>query len=270
MRMPSILKSTLFAAAATLLATSAAVAGPFGSGGTITTTETSYESLVTKPGDTLNGIFNVSQINGIGGITYQYGDASNFLVGRFTDFVLDTATPFVCGPGCSGFSLLFTGGSLQYYSFASDPFAGGALTSGAPTPANQAAALTAIGLGTLELDLDPQLIDLTHTLQITVLGTSLASFAQASTATVYLDIVGGASAGLFTPDTITNAFTLALADVAYQGSANSQNCSISPRWQVCGTNHATLNVIPEPITVSLFGAGLAGAAALRRRKVKKA
>jgi hypothetical protein len=28
--------------------------------------------------------------------------------------------------------------------------------------------------------------------------------------------------------------------------------------------------VPEPVTLSLFGAGLAGAAALRRRKAKKA
>jgi hypothetical protein len=30
------------------------------------------------------------------------------------------------------------------------------------------------------------------------------------------------------------------------------------------------NVIPEPFTLSLFGAGLAGVAAVRRRKAKKA
>ncbi|HKY19184.1 MAG TPA: PEP-CTERM sorting domain-containing protein [Rhizomicrobium sp.] len=264
MRMPSILKSTLFAAAATLLAASAAVAGPFGGGGTVVTTETSFESLVTKPTDVLNGVFRVSEINGISGTTYQYGDAGLYLVGRFTGFTLDTVTPVG-----SDFKLAFTGGSLQYYSFGSNPFAGGALTSGAATLANQAAALAAIGAGTLELDLVPQLIDATHTLIITV-PTSLTSFTGASTSTVWLDIIGGASAGLFYQDTLTNSSTLALADVAYQGSANSQNCSISPRWQVCGSNNATLSVIPEPITLSLFGAGLAGAAVLRRRKAKKA
>jgi len=89
---------------------------------------------------------------------------------------------------------------------------------------------------------------------------------------VYLDIVGGASASLFVVDSLTNSFTAMLADAAYQGSANTLDCAVvsSPAWQVCGTNHATLNVIPEPITLSLFGAGLAGAAAMRRRKVKKA
>jgi hypothetical protein len=85
-----------------------------------------------------------------------------------------------------------------------------------------------------------------------------------------LDIIGGNSMGLFDLDSIINAFTLQMADAVYQGSANTQQCSISPQWQVCGTNHATLNVIPEPITLSLFGAGLAGAAALRRRKANKA
>jgi hypothetical protein len=270
MRMPSILKSTLFAVAATALATTAAVAGPFGSGGQIDTSETSYESVVTKPGDVLNGIFNVAQINTATGISYNYGDGDYYLVGRFTGFTLSVvqATPPSIFEPLGGFNLAFTGGSLQYYSFNFDPFESGALTTG--PAANQAASLAAIGAGLLELDLTPQLLpDGIHTLGIHVSGT-LTGFTSASTSSVFLDIIGGASAGLFDLDSIQNAFTLAMADAVYQGSANTQQCAISPQWQVCGTNHATLNVIPEPITLSLFGAGLVGAAALRRRKAQKA
>ena len=138
-----------------------------------------------------------------------------------------------------------------------------------------AAAVAAVQAGNLELSLAPQVITGSAcpvagcTLYIDVFG-GLNNFAAASTSTVYLDITGGASAGLFDVDDIINSFTAQLADASYQGSANTNQCTIAPGWQVCGTNHATLNVIPEPITLSVFGAGLAGAAALRRKKAKKA
>src|SRR5438105_10198407 len=94
MRLPSVFASAIFAAA-TLLGTGAALAGPFGAGGEITTTETSYESLVQQHGDVLRGIFNVAQINGNNNqITYQYGNGGKFLVGVFDGFTLDQATPF--------------------------------------------------------------------------------------------------------------------------------------------------------------------------------
>lgn len=266
MRMPTL--AALTVAASALLGTTAAFAGPLAAApGVINTTETSYESLVSTPGDILRGIFFVSSIQGSNGVAYTYGQGGTFLTGVFDGFVLDTVT--VSGPTVH---LTFTGGSLKYYSSATNQFAGANLVTNtqlAPTLLNQANAISNIESGNLELALTPQLIDATHTLYIDILG-GLNSFAAAATSTVYLDIVGGSDMDAFVKDSLINSFTAVLADAAYQGSANTQQCTLSPGWQVCGTNHATFEVIPEPITVSLFGAGLVGAAALRRRKAKKA
>ena len=88
MRMPSLAVMTV--AATALLGTTAAFAGPFGGGGVIGTTETSYESLVQKPGDVLNGIFFVSSIQGSSGVSYTYGSGGSFLTGVFTGVLPDS------------------------------------------------------------------------------------------------------------------------------------------------------------------------------------
>ncbi len=195
----------------------------------------SYESLVQQPGDVLNGIFNVAQINGISGITYNYSNP--YLMGTFTGFVLDTVTPI----GTAGFHLTFTGGALNYYSNATNLFAGTTLTSNAGT---QAAAIAAIQAGTLELSLTPQLIDATHTLYIDILG-GLNNFAAASTSAVYLDITGGASAGLFYTDSFQNSFTGQLADALYQGSANTTQCG-STGQPVAGLRYQSCDFERDP------------------------
>jgi hypothetical protein len=41
-------------------------------------------------------------------------------------------------------------------------------------------------------------------------------------------------------------------------------------FKICGSDNMSTNIVPEPFTLSLFGAGLAGMAALGRRKAKKA
>lgn len=46
--------------------------------------------------------------------------------------------------------------------------------------------------------------------------------------------------------------------------------NIAYNAQECTTPDCTQNVVPEPVTLSLFGAGLPGAAVLRRRKKKPA
>lgn len=283
MRISKLIASTILA---TVVCSGAALAtpfNPFGSvPGQIKTTEKSYESLVQNTGDVLNGIFNVTSIDGQGGQTYSPGFVSSppFITGVFSGFTLAQINP-VSG----GFQLLFTGGALNYYVSSNNLFTTQLTTLlKTTTPDVGTAELNAMALlagGTNILSLTPQVItnsNLAHpialpnvTLEIDLTGSSVTSFASASTQTVYLDLVGGTMANLFEHFTFTNSFTGAAADGIYQGTANTGLCiSGQNEWQVCGSNNATLTRVPEPITLSLFGAGLAGVAAARRRKEKKA
>src|SRR5262249_35141532 len=153
-----------------------------------------------------NGIFNVAQINNSSGITYTYGDGGSFLMGTFTGFTLRDQVAI-----SGGTRLYFSGGALDYYSNSTNLFGGTTLTSG--TPADQGTAISLVQGGTLELSLAPEIIVAPDasavpicaanggcTLYIDVFGSSITTFAAASTSTVYLDITGGASAGLFDKD----------------------------------------------------------------------
>lgn len=281
----SFLTSLAFATA-TLLGTGAAFAGPLpAGGGPIQTTETSWESLVQKPGDILNGIVNLTSITGPQGVSFSSGNGGVFIAGAFENFVLQAVVPNqLVNP--TSFSLAFSGGSLKYWTYSADPFATNVLFNGGLSQATAIQDLKTGGNGVLAptslwLSLNPEAIcpnaacpvgaDATTTLLITINASSITNFNSASTEQVYLDIIGGAAANAFVKDTIINSFVLANgpADASYGGSANS-HCFQSSTWAVCGTNHLDATAIPEPVTLSLFGAGLAGAAAIRRRKAKKA
>ena len=100
-------------------------------------------------------------------------------------------------------------------------------------------------------------------------GTNQASIiGNLPAAQVDLSITLGANAGSFfvNPSDITHFF--------FETSFTNTQGVITRVGDVITINGGGGNVdligIPEPLTLSLFGAGLAGAAALRRRKVKKA
>jgi len=114
-----------------------------------------------------------------------------------------------------------------------------------------------------------------YTLTIDISGTP-GSFTGATTDFVFLDvdaITPGLAGAFFNSNTQIDTNGIA-RDMSFSGTASaftgSNPCTTD--FFVCGSNTAKSQIlpIPEPITLSLFGAGLAGAAAVRRRKAKQA
>ena len=288
MRMPSLL--ALSVAATALLGTSAAMAGPIalGPGGFIATTDSSWENLTNAVGQTLHGILKVNQIDGASGTVYSYGSATTKVTGVFDAFKLQA----VQDNGGGSFRLYFSGGNLKYYTSANDPYLNNTIVNSG----TQNAGITAIQAGSEWLNFNAQNIltlasgvggnntncasfatcqafdNADISLYIDLQGT-LNSFGFAGTSQVYLDLISGSGFTDLVQDGVINSFTNAVADASYQGNANTGQCAVygpNTPWQVCGSNNLFAVAVPEPLTLSLFGAGLVGAASLRRRKAKKA
>jgi len=265
MRMPTL--AALTVAATALLGATSAFAIPtscYGgvcvpSTGTYIDNSLSFETLVTNPGDVLKGIFKATSIaDNLANITYSgYGAGGTFLAGVFDNFTLIAGSP--------SNQLWFTGGTLKYYTSAVDNFS---------VTGTAAGGIAAIQTGALWASFDAKADNLGRTLVITLNGTP-TNFTGASTDDVFLDVnlsVPSAAGLAFDSNTMLDTNSI-LRDLKFAGTASAYNgTACSPAFPICGANTAKgfLVAVPEPVTLSLFGAGLAGAAVIRRRKAKKA
>jgi hypothetical protein len=274
MRIRSVLGFSVVAAA--MLASSAAMATPTFTvagisffNGPVQINQNDEETLI------IPGVQNILQ--GVGFVTnmtdgspfnvsWTQGNNSRWLYDEFTGFTVDMAHT---GPVGTDFKIALMGGQLSYYYFTSDQTA--AIQAAANISA--AAAIAAVKAGTLWLDLVPQADANGDTFVIT-LPSGAPGDVTLGSGKGFADITGlGAADAAFKACKIAFANGGAPCPSGFTnfsfvgGSSPNPNVAAFP---VSGTDHLNAITVPEPMTVSLFGAGLMGAVMVRRRKSKKA
>jgi hypothetical protein len=272
MRFASYLASAVVAA--TAMVSTSAFAGAINlAPGTIVTTETSWETNTSAVNQVLQGVVTVASINEFGAAVnpvYLSGSGGQYLSAVFDGFILRDVS--LSG---NSFQLSYTGGNIKYYTSTTNPFATipGILNS------SFAVASAAVAAGTPWVGFNAETVDaFNDTLIITGVqqGSGFNLVTSSGTNTVYLKLIQGFGIpGMIQQNGFTNPWLNQLADATYQGSANTLQCAqygIDPNspFKICGSNNLSTNIVPEPFTLSLFGAGLAGMVALGRRKAKKA
>lgn len=282
-------KLFLGALTAGLLASGAAFAAPINNVGGVgvplgndTITQNDFETLITSPGSNFMGVGQVTSIFGGTPFStgYTYGQNGVYLLDEFSGFTVRA----IDNADASGnpidptkpITISLTGGELNYYTFSSDIL---------PTLMSQSTAQAAVNLvksGSLWLSLTPVAEDANNDTVIITIPTSANLFSVGkSNASADLDVnlaLNGAATGFFNTCTIADSNApgpvagahdclAGFASLSFTGGG--QNNAQGP-FQVGGTDNLIAVSVPEPLSMSLFGGGLIGAAALRRRKAKKA
>ena len=271
MRMPTLFASTVLAA--TVLASSAAFAAPitftWNPNGTSGTALSSAGSALTASNITVAdyATLNVASLAAV--------TESGWLA--VTAFNTSLAPGFVGGsgggaasanPGATPYQLYFQFSSTSHLTPVAPGFLSGSFDTLSYTLYGDVGGSCTFGLAGLSCGGDTQLVLATGGLAYG--GTNQVSiFNNIPSASVDLSIVLGANAGAFfvNPSDITN--------FAFESSFTNTPGVVTQTGSIITINGGGGNVdltkrVPEPVTLSIFGAGLAGAAALRRRKVKKA
>jgi hypothetical protein len=283
--------------ATTVLGSAAAFAGPTiqtipmpsYSDGFLDIVFNDHETLVTGVGQQLQGTGIVTSITGGGNTTYgnsktvtntgqngiagTYGPGPKVLTDVFTGFTLRTTTV-----SAGQTTLYFTGGQLNLYVSKNSQLIPNT-TGVSPATAEFNAGLGNAGPNPAQpyllwLQLTPEQQDSFHDTFITTINTTTLSNFTLAQGVAYLDATGGIAQSYFDTNSVTNSYLNQVADLQFGGRAGVK---CTPNGTTCqlpvGGSDDAFNIfapVPEPMTLSLFGAGVAGFAALRRKKAKKA
>jgi hypothetical protein len=211
------------------------------------------ETAVGAVGDTLSGIGIVNTIRQGLVSTWNDGDNGKELAFSFTGFKVTAI---------SSTAVSFSGGTVGFYVLA----AGTDISAGGSIAADQAI----VQGGTLWLSEKGAIEDaLGNTLLSTIDSGSALTSIFAGHGDAFFDVTGGDAAGIYKTGTFANPFDVAnggASDQSFTSDFSAGSCTGG--FQVCGSGTIKANAAaptPEPMTIGLFGAGLAALGMARRK-----
>jgi len=214
------------------------------------------QQLVTAVGQVSQGVGIVTTIR-TPTLTSTWGDGQN---GVELAFVFDgyTATTVTAPTATTAGSLLFSGGTLKFYTLPTGTQINGL--------GSVAADIAAVQGGTLWLSMAAPAEDAAGDTLVSTIpaGNSLTAFAGGQ-GEGFLDVAGGPAAPFLATRSFANAFDGGgFSDMTFTTDFSTSSTAGSD-FTVSGSATLKANAVPEPLSLSVLAIGVMGLAAARRR-----